>query len=432
MNDKCRLTGDKLTPVIDLGPLCVSNFVDDPRTAVSFPLKLGLGPRSGLLQLYDSYPPEALYQNEYWYLSGINESMRDALHDIVKSSQRFITLEPKDVVLDIGCNDGTLLSFWPEEVYRVGIDPAANLRPFALRHCDSHVTGFFSRAAYESAVPVGCRAKVITSIAMFYDVEDPHDWVEQLRACLDPAGLWIIQMSYMPLMIQQNAFDNICHEHITYYTLTVMERLLRDHDLQIVDAELNNVNGGSFRLYVCHKGADLGCPTFERDLGNYRVASLLEHESRQRLDTPDIYKEFIERVGSLRCAARSFLEAARANGKQVIGYGASTKGNTLLQFYGITPEWIPAIADRSPAKWGKYGVGSGIPIISEETMRRLQPDYLFVLPWHFAPLFIERERALITTGTRLVVPLPEVLIFDGSRWEPFESARLSHSLGTEQ
>ena len=424
MNSKCRLTGDDLMPVIDLGSLCVSNFVEDPRAGVPFPLKLGLGPRSGLLQLYDSYPPEALYQNEYWYLSGINESMQQALDDIVKSSQRFITVGVGDIVLDIGCNDGTLLSFWPEEVYRVGIDPAANLRPLALPHCDAHVAAFFSRSAYESAVPAGCRAKVITSIAMFYDVEDPHDWVEELRACLDPAGIWIIQMSYTPLMLQQNAFDNICHEHITYYTLTVMERLLSGHDLQIVDAELNDVNGGSFRLYVSHKGAELGCPTFEREIGNYRVTSLLEYERQQGLDTPGIYKEFVERVWRLRGATRSFLESTQACSKRVIGYGASTKGNTLLQFYGITPEWMGAIADRSPAKLGKYCVGSGIPVISEEEMRRLQPDYLFVLPWHFAPIFVQREQPLIAAGTQLVVPLPELRVFDGESWKPLEAARL--------
>lgn len=410
MDGRCRLTGAPLIEVMDLGSPCVSDFLDRPGVGTPFPLKLGLGADSGLLQLFEGYPPASLY-GKYWYQSGINESMRLNLSDIVASAQAFAPVGSGDVVLDIGCNDGTLLGNWPHEAVRLGIDPAENLAPLARRNADAIATEFFSAEGFRSLEPRR-RAKVITSIAMFYDIEDPHRFVDDIRSCLDPDGLWVLELAYAPMMLQQNAFDCVCHEHLCYYSLTVMDSLLAAHDLRIVDVRLNNVNGCSFRLFVAQAGARLAAPTFDLDVGAYRRRAYLALEQSMELLTPRPYVDFLSRVEREKEHMLAFLRRVRDEGRSVIGYGASTKGNTLLQYYGITPGLLPAIADRSPAKHGKFTAGTGIPIISEQEMRSRRPDYLLALPWHFIPSFLDRERDLVTSGTRFVVPLPEFRIFE--------------------
>jgi SAM-dependent methyltransferase len=405
MNGKCRLRGDDLVLVMDLDEPCVSDFVDHPDQGTRFPLKLGLGPTSGLLQLYDSYPANRMYR-QYWYQSGINEAMRAHLAGIVESARAWVSLSGQDVVLDIGCNDGTLLAAWPRSVRRMGIDPSENLAPLARQHADIVATDFFSAEVFRSLEP-SRKARVITSIAMFYDLDDPHAFVEDIREVLDPRGLWILELAYAPLVMQENAFDCICHEHLCYYSLDVMQALLGDHRLEVVDVRLNNVNGGSFRVYVAHAGARLDAPVYDGDIGRYRRDAYLAREHSLDLRGWGPYEAFLARVGCQQRRLMEFLARAREEGRTVIGYGASTKGNTLLQYYGITPELLPAIADRSPAKHGKFTAGSRIPIISEEEMRRMRPDFLLALPWHFIPGFVRRERELLDTGTRFVVPLPE-------------------------
>lgn len=408
MNGLCRLNGDPLIEVIDLGDLYVSDFVDDPQNGTRCSLKLGIGPTSGVVQLFETFPQEEIYRH-YWYRSGINEAMRAELGDIVASAQRYVRVEPGDVVLDIGCNDGTLLSFWDKSLFRVGIDPSRNLALHSREHASEVVVDFFTKDAFAGASKK--RAKVITSIAMFYDLEDPHTFVEDIRQCLDERGLWVLQMSYTPLMLDQNAFDNILAEHLEYYTLAVIKKLFAEHGLRIVDVELNDTNSGSCRLYVTHENNhQLDLPVFTEMIGQFRVDSLLTHEASLGLETAAPYLAFMERVRANRDRTVELLKQLAAEGKRVVGYGASTKGNVLLQYYGITPELLPCIAERSEEKVGKKTVGTGIPIISEDEMRAMKPDYLFVLPWHFVKAFERREQALLEAGAQMIVPLPNLTL----------------------
>ena len=302
-----------------------------------------------------------------------------------------------------------LLSFWPKDVIRIGIDPAKNLESFRAGRYDKFVEDFYSLKNFNSVSEA--RAKVITSIAMFYDLPDPHWFVDQVKGALADDGVWIIQMSYMPLMLQQNAFDNICHEHIEYYSLSVLNKLFRAHDLKIVDAEFNDVNSGSIRLYVSHENnTKFKLPYHAMQIGEFKVNSVLKYEESLNLLSPEPYHAFFKRVEQGKRDTIELLKRLKAQHKMVIGYGASTKGNVLLQYYGITPDLLPAIAERTPEKWGKKTIGTGIPIISEDEMRAMNPDYIFVLPWHFVNEFYERERALIASGTKFIVPLPNLYI----------------------
>jgi len=405
----CRIDNSELIEVMDFGVQYVSDFVDDPKDGETSSLKVGIGKGSGLLQLYEGFPPEKMYR-KYWYRSGINESMILDLKNIVDSVKKWANLKPGDSVLDIACNDGTLLSHWDKSYSRFGIDPAKNLKQHSEKHATAIVEDFFSKKNYFSVAKE--KARVITSIAMFYDLPDPNAFVADARDCLQEDGVWIIQMSYMPLMLEQNAFDNILAEHIEYYSFTVLNNLLKAHGLRVLDVELNDVNSGSFRVYITHQNAKgLKMPYHGQQIGEFRVKALLEYEKVLNLLSPAPYLEFFQRVQKNKKETLDLLKKIKAEGKTVIGYGASTKGNTLLQFYGITPELLPAIAERTPEKFGKKCVGTGIPVISEEECRKRKPDYLFVLPWHFVESFRQREQALLKAGTQMIVPLPYLTIY---------------------
>lgn len=394
---------------MDFGVQYVSDFVDDPKDGETSSLKVGIGKKSGLLQLFEGFPPEKMYR-KYWYRSGINESMILDLKNIVDSVKKWAPLRDGDTVLDIACNDGTLLSHWEKTYTRIGIDPAKNLKQHSEKHATAIVEDFFSKKNFDSVSKT--KARVITSIAMFYDLPDPNAFVADARDCLQEDGVWIIQMSYMPLMLEQNAFDNILAEHIEYYSFTVLNNLLQANGLRVLDVELNDVNSGSFRVYITHKNAKgLKMPYHGQQIGEFRVKSLLEYEKVLNLLSPDPYLAFFKRVQKNKQDTLDLLKKIKSEGKTVIGYGASTKGNTLLQFYGITPELLPAIAERTPEKFGKKCIGTGIPVISEEDCRKRKPDYLFVLPWHFVEAFRKREQALLKAGAQMIVPLPYLQIY---------------------
>ncbi len=406
----CRVCNGTLTSVLSLGSHCVSSF---PRPgepdSVRAPLEVVLCGGCRLLQLRHTVPPESMYLN-YWYRSGTNQTMREALADISRKAEQLIHLKAGDSVLDIGCNDGTLLaSYRTQGIRRIGCDPARNLAPLSSRIADRVVTNFFNADDFSSdTVLRTLRPKVVTSIAMFYDLEDPNAFVADVKKVMHPDGLWIVQMSYLPLMLKQNAFDNICHEHLEYYSLTSFEYLLGRHDLEVVGVELNGVNGGSLRAYIRARRAKKECfgdDTY-RALAAESTVSLRSQEVEMGLGNGDSYAEFAGWVERIKSDLVAFLGDQKARRKRVFAYGASTKGNTLLQYCGFTKEDIPAAAERNAEKWGRETVGSRIPIISEDEARAAKPDYFLVLPWHFLDEFKRREKAYLVGGGRFIVPMP--------------------------
>lgn len=398
--EACRgCKGTSLEPILDLGELYVSDFVCEQGKAIRAPLALVLCKACVLVQLsHRGVERDSLYR-QYWYLSGVNPTMVAALEDIVASIERIVQLKKGDVVSDIGSNDGTLLrAYSVPGLFRLGFEPARNLMQEGSRGGNKIVVDYFGYWPYQR-VTGGQAAKAITTIAMFYDLKDPNAFVHDLWKVLAPDGVWVNQMAYLPAMLEQNAFDNICHEHLEYYSLTSLDALLRRHGLQIFDVELNDVNGGSFRVYAKHAVC-----------GRYPVSAavgeLLQQEREMGLSGVRVYQEFAQRVENIRREVMEFIHEAVGQGKSVYLYGASTKGNTLLQYFGLDSKVITAAAERSPAKWGLRTVGTDIPIISEEQARKENPDYFLVLPWHFLDHFLEREQEYLDNGGHFIVPLP--------------------------
>lgn len=308
------------------------------------------------------------------------------------------------------CNDGTLLSFVPNHITKIGIDPVDDsFKVESEKHADIIVQDYFSAAAYKSTKFASTKSDVVTSIAMFYDLEDPVSFIRDVHEILDDNGVWVLQLSYTPLMIEQLAFDNILHEHIYYYSLFNLKKLFNDNGFQIVDCQLNDTNGGSFRVYAMKDVADV--TTFgsqpHRDICKFRIESLLAYEKTLKLDHISTWLSFYDRINELKEKTVSFIKQAKANGKTIWVYGASTKGNTLLQYFGLDHTLIDGAAERSPYKFGLRTVGTNIPIYSEEEMRATKPDYLLVLPWHFINEFITREKDFLDGGSKFIVPCPK-------------------------
>ena len=404
---ECRSCGStNLTNILSLGLQYPSNFIElnsisDKREQIPLELIFCEKKDCGLLQLKHTASRESLYK-EYWFRSGLNEKMVEALKDITKSVEKRISLSENDIVLDIGCNDGTLLRSYKSKVRLVGFEPASNLVDEAKEGTELIINNFFSFYEFVQHFP-NERIKVITSIAMFYDLEDPNSFVSDIVNCLDQDGIWVIQMAYLIPMLELNAFDNIVHEHLEYWSLKSLKRLLEEHDLEIFDVELNDVYGGSFRIFVKTKKND------KINIQN-SVDEFLKKEDEFGLEKKETYLNFANRVNSLKNKLNDFIKKEISNGKLIYAYGASTKGNTLLQFYNLNNKLISKAADRDSKKFGKMTVGSNIPVISEEQARDEKPDYFLVLPWHLVDFFKERENKFLNNGGKFIVPLPDFKI----------------------
>lgn len=396
----CRLCGAKvLGPVLELGDFRFTGLFPRPGTEVGGgPLTLVCCGECGLVQLAHQYDPSDLYGASYGYRSGLNQSMATHLQSKARGLATQAKLEAGDVALDIGCSDGTLLRAYDEKVTRIGIDPSAG--KFRKYHPGGmiFVEDFFSAAAFERQLP-GRRAKLVTSIAMFYDLERPLDFAKEVAAVLDDEGLWHLEQSYLPAMLEVNAYDTICHEHTEYYALAQIMWIMERAGLKIVDVYRNDINGGSFALTVAKRAS-------AHPEATAAVAAMMDVERALRLDTRAPFDAFMARVEKERQALRELLERLSREGKRVYGYGASTKGNVVLQYCGIDARLLPKIAEVNADKFGAETPGTHIPIVSEAEARADKPDCFLVLPWHFRKGIEQREQPFKAQGGQLIFPLP--------------------------
>lgn len=398
--------------VVKLGSHYVSDFVkneSDYEGRKKYSLDLVLDEEIGAARLTGMAPSETMW-GKYWYRSGINATMKKELGNVVSEISSRIKYKEDDIWLDIACNDGTLLSQVPNEFIKLGIDPADDTFLEESSKFAKVIQDYFSFDAFQKTGYGDKKVKVITTIAMFYDLLDPNPFIQDVCKILDDNGVWVLQLSYTPLMIKQLAFDNICHEHAYYYSVTSFQKLFKNHGLKIVDCSLNDVNGGSFRVYVQKESADVtsfGTSPL-RDVCNFRIQSLLDYEEKHYdLSDVKLWEEFQSNIEDLKKQTVEFIKEEKAKGKIICGYGASTKGNTLLQWFGLDHTLIDAIAERSPYKFGLKTIGTNIPILSEEEVRAMKPDYMLVLPWHFISEFIQREDEYLSNGGKFIVPCPK-------------------------
>jgi len=356
----------------------------------------------GLLQMEHSVPPEILYA-AYWYRSGTNATMRNHLKNVVDDVTSIV--HRKDaIVLDIGCNDGTLLSYYSRAGMKYGIDPSDIAQE--IKEDQAMVVQDIFPSTKLQEILDGRFVDIITSIAMFYDLENPVEFVNGIKELLSPRGVWLFEMSYMPEMLKLDSYDTICHEHLEYYSLAVIEIILRKAGMRLFKISFNDINGGSIRCFATHDSNI----AYDNPADIKFLNEIRQTEFDMELDTDRPYLAFWERINRLKDELHELLVKLKSEGKRIHIYGASTKGNTILQWCNINNSLIDYAAERNPDKYGAMTLGTNIPIISEAESRAMNPDYYLVLPWHFKKEFLEREKETIERGIGLIFPLPKIEI----------------------
>jgi hypothetical protein len=351
----------------------------------------------GLVQLKHSYEMNELYGDNYGYRSGLNVSMVKHLHGKVKRILEMGCLQPNDVVIDIGSNDSTTLQAYPPGIYRlVGIDPtAAKFKSFYPPHV-TLLADFFSPGVVRGHF--SDKVKVITSFSMFYDLEEPLEFMRDVHDVLDEDGMWVFEQSYMPKMLATNSFDTVCHEHLEFYALAQIKWATDRVGFKVIDVEFNDVNGGSFSVTVAKRSS-------RHMASDAKVAAILREEEHAGLGTLQPFVEFSHRINKAKSELLAFIGDVKRRGKSIYGLGASTKGNVLLQYCGITKNDIECIGEVNSDKFGSFTPGTLIPIIPEDDLLKKKPDYLLVLPWHFRSFFEANKKFSDVT---LVFPLPKL------------------------
>ena len=390
--NRCLLCGQrKLRNIFSLGNLYISNFVNkkEINQGLRAPLSLMYCYKCTLIQLSHIAPQELMYKKFYWYKSGINKTMRDELKDLYQATLKKIKLKKDDVILDIGANDGTLLKYFKKKgLITVGCEPAKNLKKELSKNCKFMINDFWSKKNLDKILLKNNlkKPKIITAIGMFYDLEFPNEFIKDAADSLHDDGIFVAQLMCLNSMVKKNDLGNICHEHIEFYSHKSLIYLFEKNGLEIFKIEENDVNGGSYRIY---------CRKFKKGSIVLKNENVLKNILR--------FKKNIE-LNKKRTV--NFIKKEYSKGKKIFLYGASTKGNTVLQYYKITNKYIPFAAERSKAKWGRYTIGTGVKIISENQARKLKPDYFFVTPWGFIKEFIKREKKWLKKGGKFILPFP--------------------------
>ena len=405
----CRICGNtNMVSVVDLGnqaltgvfPLLGETVEEGPLEIVKCFSASGEDV-CGLVQLKHDYEMEKLYGENYGYRSGLNKSMVRHLQEIVEKIEARQKLQDGDLIIDIASNDGTLLAAYKNaKLDLLGIDPTSDKFQEYYPEYIAHIPSFFTAEAVRKE-RAEKKAKVITSIAMFYDLPDPLKIMQDIESVLADDGIWVVEQSYMPAMIDNTSYDTICHEHLEYYALKQFVWMAERVNLKIIDVEFNDTNGASFALTFAKKGSNY-------EEVSEKVKEILDEETARGFDDLKIYEDFRKHTEQHRIDLMDFFKKAASDGKKIFGYGASTKGNVILQYCGITPKEMPYIAEVNEYKFGRVTPGTLIPIVSEKEAKEMKPDYLMVLPWHFKKGIIEREIDYLEEGGQLVFPLPKI------------------------
>tara|TARA_Y100000310_G_scaffold117394_1_gene116149 strand:- start:3169 stop:4392 length:1224 start_codon:yes stop_codon:yes gene_type:complete len=363
-------------------------------------LNLVMCKKCKLVQLDRNFNPKYLYGKDYGYRSGINKTMTEHLKKTVKKCSALAGLKANDPVLDIASNDGTLLNFYKKKIVTVGVDPLVNKYKGYYKKISYKISNFFQINDIKK-LNLKKKFKIITSLSVFYDLKDPNRFIEGIKECLDENGIFVLEHADLLSIIKNNLFDTICHEHLEYYSSKVIINMMNFNGLKVFDHEFNNINGGSSRYYICHRKA-------KYKIKKKKINKLLSEESKIGLHSTKIFKIFFTKILHEKTKLKKLIKEINNKKLTIHGYGASTKGNVLLQFYDIGNKEVNYIADRNPLKYNLFTPGTKIKIISENYSRKLKPDYYLVLPWHFKREILIREKKIREKGTKLIFPLPKM------------------------
>jgi hypothetical protein len=405
MNTKCRnCKKKKITPLFSLGNLSFTGkFANSKKENIpKGEVTLVKCNSCHLVQLSRNFSPKFLYGKDYGYRTGLNSTMTNHVKSVALEGAKISNLKSNDLVLDIASNDGTLLNFYPKNVVKVGIDPIIKKFPHYYKNINFKISNFFS---YENIKKkkINGKFKVISALSVFYDLNDPNKFIKDVRKLLDKNGIFILEYADLLSIIKNCLFDTICHEHLEYYSSKIIINMMKKNGLKVFDLVRNNINGGSIRYHISHANSN-------HKINEKKLNTILQEEKKYKLESITTYKNFEKKIKRLKIKLSNFIKSNKIKGKTFHCYGASTKGNVLLQYFDISNNQIDCVADRNPLKYGKYTPGTKIKIVSEKESRAKKPSYYLVLPWHFKNEIIEREKKTMKQGSKFIFPLPKFSI----------------------
>ena len=404
---QCRnCKSKKLIKLFSLGNLCFtgkfSSIKDDIKKK---PVTVVLCKNCELVQLAHNYDLKYLYGPDYGYRTGINKTMTDHVKKITKTLAKKTSLKKNDLVLDIASNDGTLLNSYEKSIIKFGVDPVLNKYKKNYKKIRYSISGFFSASKVKEKTKK--KFKIISALSVFYDLLNPNKFLRDVKTLLLPEGVFLLEFADLASIIKYKMFDTICHEHLEYYSSKVIFNLVKKNDLRVFDIKQNFINGSSKQYYICHKDSKIRSK-------RKTITKTLKNESKLKLNKVKTFKEFIQKINFLKKKLNSKIKYIRRNNQNIHCYGASTKGNVLLQYFNIDNKKISFAAERNKNKYGLVTPGSKIKIISEENSRKMKPDYYLVLPWHFKKEILKREKNILRKGTKFIFPLPNFEIINKS------------------
>ena len=354
-----------------------------------------------LVQLDRNFNLRYLYGKGYGYRTGINKTMTEHIKNTVKKCSALVNLKMKDHVLDIASNDATLLNFYPKNVITVGVDPLVNKYKKHYNKINYKISNFFKNNDIKK-LKLKKKFKIITALSVFYDLRDPNKFIKEIKKILDDKGVFVLEHVDLCYIIKNNIFDTICHEHLIFYSSKIIIEMMKNNDLKVFNHEYNEINGGSSRYYICHSKANFKV--------SKNIKKILLRENLQGIGLKKTYKLFFTKILNEKIKLIKLIKKIKNEEQDIHGYGASTKGNVLLQFYNINNKVVNYIADRNPLKWNSFTPGTRIKIISESQSRKIKPHFYLVLPWHFKNEILIREKNIRKKGTKFIFPLPKVRV----------------------
>ena len=395
----CRACNSKsLQKLFNLGKMkFTGKFPKKKQYIPSGDINLVMCNKCRLVQLRDNFDLRYLYNNDYGYRTGINSTMRNHVKSVVKKISKKTKLKNNDYVLDIASNDGTLLGYYRNKINTFGIDPLINKYKKNYKNINYKISDFFSYNIIRK-IDKNIKFKAITALSVFYDLKSPQNFLIDIKKILHKEGIFNLEFADLKLILKKNMFDTICHEHLEYYSVTLIDNLLKSVGLRIFDHNYNDINGGSSSYYICHDTAKFKTKN--------KIKIILNQECKMKIDSINTYKNFKKRIDKIKKKLLEILLKLKKQKKTIHGYGASTKGNVLLQYFNIDHRYLDYISDRNPKKSNCYTPGTNIKIISESKSRSLNPDYYLVLPWHFKKEILQREKSIRKNGTKFIFPLP--------------------------